>query len=256
MSVLARLVARATGQASPGLAPHLPGRFETVPGDWSGSFEVQERNAAAPPPAGETVRPRMDAPPRPPSLAAGEESAQPGPERPRSLISERAAAVDPARVPPLDAASADPPRHDGPRALESAEPPPDRTKAPAGPAAEGTERPGPMMPRRAAPEGAPFRWSAEIVAAPEPLLPDAPPTLDRAMRPDPPDRAQRPPFQAPPFTRAGRVAPAEPPEITVHIGRIDVVASSEERKAPRRPESRRPQMTALGDYLRGRERSG
>ena len=50
--------------------------------------------------------------------------------------------------------------------------------------------------------------------------------------------------------------PAEPPEITVHIGRIDVVASSEAPKAPRRPEPRRPQMTALGDYLKGRERGG
>lgn len=252
MSVLARLVARATGQLAPGLAPRLPGRFETAPGAWGGSFEVQERNVTAPPPADATQRLRTEAPPPPPAPAAAKQNTESGSRRPQPLMPERTTAVDQAPLPPSDAASAETPRRAQPQAPDVAEPPPDHGVAPAKPAAEGVEAPGSRL-RRAKPEGAPTHLSAEIVAAPEPLLPKASPTADRSGRSDPPHRVQSPPFQAPPYARSGRAAPAEPPEITVHIGRIDIVASPEEPKAPRRAKPRRPQMTELGDYLRGRE---
>jgi len=257
MTVLTRLLARAKGQAASGLVPRLPGRFETAPGDRGGPLEVQEqRLSASPAPVGRSDRPMMNALPQPPSPPVGEGRFEPSRARPRPLIPGRAVADDETPASPLDAVPASQPGRGVPPISElPGPPPPGRTATPAATTAERVERLD-RAARHAEEERALSAVLPEIAATPAPLLPDVRPPVDLPVRPDDPDRTQIPPFHAQPKTRTGRTAKEEPPDITIHIGRIDVVAVPEERKTPKRPERRRPQMTALGDYLRGKERGG
>ena len=245
MSVLTRLVARAMGQAAPGLTPRLPGRFETGGGGGE-PIEVDLRTVAAlarvpeaarreAPPVRQTPRGHHAASETGERPASAQPSEAPAPEAPGPLA-PRIAEPEPARAEP----------HDRPEpeelivtALASHQP----TAHPDVP-----PRPLALQAEHASEE----RRDATRERAPEVLLPDAPPPVERGRSPEPAG-ALSPPFRAAPVGRNRQAAGPEPPEITVHIGRIDVVMAPEERKGAKRPEPRRPQMTELGDYLRGRE---
>ncbi len=245
MSVLTRLVARAKGQAAPGLTPRLPGRFETGSGG-DEPMEVHERTAAGPAPVPEAAR----------------REAPPGRQTPRGHHAASATGKRPAAAQPFKATA---PEAQGPLAPRIAEPVPARaeprtrpepvelivtTRASQAPPAHPDVPPSPLSPRAERPSGE--RRDATRENAPEVLLPDAPPPVERRRPPDPAG-ARSPPVRTAPIGRNRQAAAPEPPEITVHIGRIDVVMAPEERKGAKRPEPHRPQMTELGDYLRGRE---
>jgi hypothetical protein len=86
---------------------------------------------------------------------------------------------------------------------------------------------------------------------PEPLLPPAPPRAAPA-----PDEAPAPARSAIPTLPRRTVAPPapEPPEITVHIGRLHVVAAPRDTREPRAAAERpRPRADMLSDYLRGKD---
>jgi hypothetical protein len=121
--------------------------------------------------------------------------------------------------------------------------PPSERGAEASPRKNGERTPEPVAttpasaPRRTQPEErAP---GAAAIAAP--VLTPALPVVARA------------PAHAVPMPAA---APAEPPAVRVHIGRLEVRANLHEQ--PRRPErapAPRPQELSLSDYLRGRRES-
>lgn len=243
MSVLTRLVARATGQAAPGLTPRLPGRFE-IGGGAGEPLEVHERTVFTPrsPAASHEAPPLRQAPRGESPAVESREARAPAPQ------SERPAPEAPEPVAPRmekpEPARAEPQTPSEPLELIVTT----RTDRDAPVEREAPEHP---LPSRIV-EGEPDLRRDTMERSLEVLLP-GPPPADRTRRPSEPDGAMPALVRALPVSRNRQAAAPEPPEITVHIGRIDVVMAPEERKAAKRPEPRRPQMTELGDYLRGRE---
>ncbi|MHA6262314.1 hypothetical protein ACXYMO_03855 [Arenibacterium sp. CAU 1754] len=251
MTALARLLARATGQADAGLRPRLPARFEAGGGGDTVGFEtITEETMATPTDApapsaradtsvrqGETPSPQAS--PRADAAPSLRRSAQvhdtsprsasvpgpaPHPEPPSPLLPETATRRE--AQPPM------------------APPPPDATPAgettgPSTHAEHPDPTPQPRQPIDPALGPLPERLQPLAPAEPQPAPHEM--HLDQAMPGPTPRRAG-----------ADTAAPA-PPDITVHIGRLHVVAQpSKPRSAPERPQPRRATAT-LGDYLRGKE---
>lgn len=248
---LQRLVRQSTTATLQGLRPRLPSRFES--GGLAGLVETRSEIRAA-------VRKRLGA--RAPASVRGI-SAKP---RARLHTAEPQAPSD-ARPPPAPTEEA----RSEPRHVDSGEAAPrrDRPAATTSPTPESVE-PEPLLPRTdAAPEpplaprsgpSGPSRVSlagnalaetghAQDPAPHPPAEPPAPllPTdlVAPAALPDGSPVAER----AEP-KRPGAVA-AEP-EITIHIGRLDIHADPP-RRAPRAaPAERISTLPSLSDYLRGR----
>lgn len=208
-SVLTQLVGRATGAVVPGLRPRLPSLFE--PGLRAAGFAEQ----AVEIPAGLSRRDDAPAPlPRPaavPDLAKRPVPAVPAPKVARPGPEQPAADASPARAPHQ---GADP---------SSAPIQPPRHPSPASKAVDGAVPP-----------------------APPPLLPEIPPDRARAtliarLASDQP----RPAGSAAP----ARTEPAPEPEITIHIGRLDIRSDLPAPAAPGAAAASR--LPSLSDYLRG-----
>jgi hypothetical protein len=241
---LTRLAARALGAPAPmtgnpaaAIRPRLPLRFEP--------------DAGLPPPPEEglnagqiPLRPAPDPAPRTGDLRATDRSAPSSPE----ICVEKTPTAAPLRRPP---------------------PPPDILPADhKAPSLRPSPTTTPVAATRtviaAAQETPPFRHAPATAppaahSAPQP----APPAPSRPAIPTPPAPLQ--PVREPPPFRPAPAAPlperlpgappraqAEaPPDIVIHIGRIDVAAPAA-AAAPTRPDPTPPRHTDLGDYLRGR----
>jgi hypothetical protein len=240
---LARLAARALGAPAPmtgnpaaAIRPRLPLRFEP--------------EAGLPPPPEEgldpagpiPLRPASDPAPRTGDLRAPDRSA---PSSPATPVGQTPTAAPlrrpppPPDIPPADrrAPSPKPPPGTTPVAATrpviaaAQETPPVRpAPAMAPPAAQGAPQLAPPAPSRRA-----------IPTPPAPLQPLREPPL---FRPAPFASLPDPPKGHPPLLQ-----PEAPPDIVIHIGRIDVAAPSAPAPRPAPPASR---TTDLGDYLRGR----
>ncbi len=248
MTALTRLLARATGHSAAGLRPRLPARFETGAGGVTGGFETITEETMANPAVAAA-----------PSTSADTSVRQV--EMPTPQTSAPSDAV------PLNRRPAPAPDR-SPRLASDPEPAPH------------TEPPSPLLPETA------IRRDSQSAMSPRDTTPasenNAPTTP--AELPDPPPQHRRTiaPTLGPPPERLQPVAPADPqpaphdvhfdqampgptrrrasadtatpapPDITVHIGRLHVVAQpAKPRTAPERPQQRRATAT-LGDYLRGK----
>ena len=241
--VLARLVARATGQAAPGLRPRPRSRFEQAAG--AGFSELAFESVARAPPAA----PREDLPgqpqrrPEPPSAAPFE------PER-RAAPPSGAAATERRPAPPPAGEPLSAPRpfaRPAPAAEDRPAAPPAEVPHPAAPA--GTAPPARIPPREAAaPEpAASQRRPPAPLLEPEPLAP--------ARRLEPPANGPAARTAAPRPGAARATAAAEAPEIHIEIGRIELRLDPPRPERSARPARPRPAAPSLAAYLRG-ERGG
>lgn len=247
MSALARLVARATGQAATGLTPRLPARFETAPGDPAAPIETAATEPAAPASRSAPAAEAPENPPRPAPPAA--RAPDPNPLGASLDRPEPVAATHPGH--PRSPETTVPPSPPGPLLRETASPvlPLHHAALPPAPPPFDTLASRPAPPAEQAPQTLP-RGDLATSAPPEPLLPPAPP---RATPPSQQARAPDGPA-APAMTRLAAAAPApQPPEITVHIGRLHVVTEPREARVPRATAERpAPRADTLSDYLRGK----
>jgi hypothetical protein len=102
----------------------------------------------------------------------------------------------------------------------------------------------------------PRRETATADALPQqpvvPIAREAPPVPLQAEAPDAPPPALVPRLPAAvPMAPAPAPAAAGPPDIVIHIGRIDVAAPPAPVRSPAPAPA--PRRSGLGDYLRGRE---
>ncbi len=239
MSILSRLVARANGTATPGLRTRLPSHFEAGnSAAQEGFFTVQEDVPARPtpephsPPVAEAPQHRQQDTPRaePPP---GEHNLH-NPEPPAPL------------QPPAQKAD-----------TQMAEPTVLPTEAPKVPSSGQNQTPQPLLPETppsevhithleqaaSEPERQPI---ARIeTSAPEPLLPADKATVVEHIPHAVAATAPKQHSQAPLST-----AEPNPPEITIHIGRIDL-RSDAPRPAQSRTPAKRPTLPSLSDYLKG-----
>jgi hypothetical protein len=234
--VLQRLIGRATGEVSTGLRPRLPSRFETGIRD-TGLLEIH---------AEEHTRP-TSAP-----------SAQPEPTAPRHLPRAAVAVslADPPSAPlqtpapqPHDPAS--PPITAAPSAIVAAPPTPGARTAPVPLLPAAPTRTPTMTSPPPLPHATPRVETPQLRSAPEPLLPRAPASrLSEAQL-----EALNAAPSAGEVTSAAQSTPGEAaaPEITIHIGRLDISTAAPKPAAPRRTTQSRS-LPPLSDYLRG-ERS-
>ena len=245
--VLQRLIGRATGELSAGLRPRLPSRFE------SGTRETGMQEIHA-----EDTAPRAAAPPDQPDSNAEHVSSSSKSLAAKRPVAEQAPA-------PLQA-----PRTCRPESQPIADTPV---------TAEDTSRlvstpsssPAPLLPTASPTStGSPVTALAPDTRSNHPTLGDAP--QQQPERHDPLQAAPPPllPLDpTPPFAdavseaaRGQPIPPANPqkavlekasaPEITIHIGQLDI--RTEQPKptgAPARRAGRPRQMPALSDYLRG-----
>lgn len=254
MTALARLLARASGQAATGLRPRLSARFEAGAGDDTGGFETITEETTAP----ATIAPA-------PSVSAGPSARQgempsPQPSTPTDAApSSRRLARAPGRSPrsapdPRSAPHTEPPSPLLPETAVRREPQPPGAPPDATPAIETTSPTAQAAGPDPAPQPRqtidPTRGSA-LGPMPERLQPLAPADPQPAPHEMHFDHAI--PATTPRRAGAADAAAPAPPDITVHIGRLHVVAQpAKPRIAPERPQPRRAAAT-LGDYLRGKE---
>ncbi|WP_157935884.1 hypothetical protein [Paracoccus zhejiangensis] len=220
--ILQRLVGRATGAETPGLRPRLPGRFE------GGAGELGFREVAD-----EVVAPQI------PDAKQAEEVPAEGQGRPSAPAEPAASPIRPAPLlPPAHAPSQ-------PRVAAAepatAEPPAIAGHAPAAPLEAAEPRVSTVTPSLA---------PDPIRSAPPPLLPVQPhERLEQAITTRLVEHTPAHPHSVP--LQLTEAAPE--PEITIHIGRLDIRSDT---PAPR-PASRAPQqpsLPSLADYLRGGRR--
>lgn len=244
--VLSRLVARATGAVRPGMVPRLPARFEAGTGPDIGASatiselpepgqvqqgddapEASQQSRVAPSAAPDTgpLVPRIPGlPTKPPVPTAGLTPS--GPVPPVSPVPE-----------PLRMRETRAPRERQARSLSD----------------PGTVSPQPLLPSvPAASPVAPEPSAGQPVPEPDrPVGPVPVALLARAPEPTREDPATARP-QVAPRRMQPAIAPPEPPEIVIHIGRVDIRSDA----APARREKtqkRRAELTPLADYLRGRD---
>jgi hypothetical protein len=170
-----------------------------------------------------------------------EEVVAPAPTR--ATLGARAAPRRSGDAPVPSAAPAPLPGESGAMRVEADPLPPAERGVEAPPRESGERMPEPVATTRApAPPGTQHEERAPAaVAVAAPVLTPALPVVPRA------------PARAVPMPAA---APAEPPAVRVHIGRLEVRANLQEQ--PRRPErspAPRPQELSLSDYLRGQRGS-
>lgn len=255
MSALTRLIARGKGTVEPRLSPRIASRFETPVEEWGASTEGPNEVSTA-------------------ALAPAD---TPAPEVQQQTSSRITPAPSPVRK-ELPAPAAPPAERRVPQAL-----------MPTRPVSASATSETPVIPSgSASDETAP----TQTRPLPEPVLVPADPRIerergseDRGAEEAPSERLEvRPPPKPllPPETKSGSTAegffqlggvpvpPAahsgsgkmavqqaqEPPEIVIHIGRIDVRSDPAPQATPQRRRQPRAQMTALGDYLKSRGGAG
>jgi hypothetical protein len=245
---LARLAARALGAPAPmtgkpgaAIRPRLPARFEPEgeppppPDDVLGAPEpVLQRtppqpshNAGMNPAADRTANPDRPAPPANPATTVALSGRQPPrpPESPPALLQPLSLKPSPTAAPitatgrpgSVQREPAADPSGNEPITARAGETP--QTAPSSSRRFTSLTPPTPLKPVREPP---PFR------PAPVPALPD------------------RQPIDLP------RAQTEAPPDIVIHIGRIDVAAPAGPPAPPPRPAPPAPRRTDLGDYLRGR----
>jgi hypothetical protein len=247
--VVNRLLARATGRERSTLHLRRPARFERGPTRLGSrealpSEELDER-AAAPLRAAE---PEPSSGPRPVPRETGHASEGRPHRAPPAPAPETRPDAPPSANPGAPVATPPDPRANAVERLEL--PPASRAKA--------------RAMRRAAPGSTPAAEQATAAspAPPPPARPRDPPDAAAPLldnRPGPSsDAPERHPLAASPrrMERAmslDRAAPQPLPDLTIHIGRVDL------RTEPPRPARVRtarpaPRLPSLADYLRGKER--
>lgn len=259
-STLQRLVGRATGHASTSLRPRRPARFETGLG--SGLQEVHVEHVSPASRRDRALRePSID---RPLSAERGDVTALPTDEPPR-LLAEQPGVVREAAAAPRHAVDPAPPLapvSGAPLPAPLVPSPPARTPGEmhvAGPAARGTAADRSGSPTLDAPErdalgrdddrrATSSRRDSEARRAPEPLLPpDRSASLGETLA-----AALTQPGAAPASAAPADADEAGPPEITIHIGRLDIRTDAP-RPAPTRTRAAPARsLPSLSDYLRGR----
>lgn len=243
-----RLIGRATGAEMAGLRPRLPALFESS-GDQAG-FDERQQEASVP----ASSRPELRRSVPPPAPAAAPRSIA-DPER-------RAAASDVQAQAPIEAQSSGlaPSRSlnatQPPDASSPAIPAPllrtEVTSAPTSPAGPETtgETPShaaPLPEMRQEPASHPNRQIAQGE------LPDPPRPLLQELTPDRAAKENRHIAQAPAASpRPDPRDEAVQPEITIHIGQLDVRSATPQPVAPQRSAPRARNLPSLSDYLRGR----
>lgn len=242
MGGLAHLVARAAGRAKSGLSPRVASRFENTSSDWAAPVEISSETSAPVDP----VMPRTDQLP--------EKQQKPTPQTPEKHTQTPLIPTVHQPLPnsPSEPIKSEPPADPNPVSSNSLPMPP--------PAPMHRTPPlTPMQPEFAGPGAAPDPLSVsppqpefnQNFAPPEPLLElhhAPPPESAIHLAPSPPENVVRMVQDQ----RSQTLPTAEPAEIVIHIGRLDVVAQSEPAKPAPQRQQRRPQMTQLGDYLKGK----
>ena len=248
--VLKRLVAHATGQAASRLRPRPRSRFETPSKrNQQDALALHEETLVRRPAVNEAAPEAIEVPddgPRDPMRAAPQRSAE------RSSGDRRT----------VEATPAEPARESAPDPLSTRREPalprrlPGRALSfPFEASEDGTTTPGAESRMGAGSPGAGRRGGvgvraqapvADEAGAPAPLIPgaeDAPPEGFARISTPPAARPLR-------RTSFRQQAEPAPPDITIHIGRIDL--RSETAKPERRPRRSRPEtkLTSLGDYLK------
>ncbi|WP_299773911.1 hypothetical protein [uncultured Tateyamaria sp.] len=240
-SVLQRLVARAAGKQKPGLQARLPARFEAGGMTEDGFSERVEEVAAEPRHA------REESSPRPVREVPASESmtedvraesveARFSPDMPSPAVPKRR--TEPEREDRQD---------DGPLFVEVREGSDGTSVGPA-PLLTAEER---VMERvvkgeRLVAESAPPSAFLAGDEPPEPLLPTEPAEREVGSLPVAPMPAQRVERGTP----LGEPLDTQPPEISIHIGRIEVRGEAE-KAAPRKRAPRELKLSSLSDFLDG-----
>lgn len=238
MSALSRMIGRATGQIAPGLRPRPIARFEAAATESTGFHETSTETAApqsidcdggisetadhlpAPTPASSRNTPSALREPSTPEAPSA-------PQRGPTITPEGASTVSEA---PSGA-------HHSPeeRRPETTSSVTIRDGAPA-PAPPASPPPAPLLPAPVIPVTA--------VAADRPTAGMEAPEPARSFQ----SRAANGKRGLP---RAG--AADAPPDISIHIGRLELRTTSPEAR-PGRQKRTKPDMTSLADYLKGAER--
>lgn len=254
-SVLTRLIARGKGANELGLRPRIASRFETSQDDWGAAPELQSESSRLAPESSKatasepqqnsiSVDPTASHPKRSDPL---ESEASPQTRQIPAAPSKRQTAFNPSLAVPPQISNVSKPDD---AAVTRQESPP----KPLIPTITSEVDRKPDINTPESNEGS--ARELEVRVPPMPLLP--PETQ--------PGRTEEGPFQfselpAPQIALPGhRQAEApqaqEPPEIVVHIGRIDVRSDPAPQAPPQRRRTGRPQMTPLGDYLKSRGGAG
>lgn len=251
MSALSRLLARAGGQqgVAQTLRPRLPSRFEGTVGEASDGFEtVTETERAMPAaPAEAGPAPSVQAPrsaPSPGSLdRAGRAERMPSTSNIEQAAPEVGAIQRDTTPPPslLAAERAALPEPRTPSVSASTPLPPENPHRPAFRETDSAPLSGPAAPVSAA---------RNLDPLPQRLQPPASPPKQQATHLARTTNAA--PRAAAPRTPAP-VAPPQPPEITVHIGRLHVVTEAPRSRPPQERAQPRRASAALGAYLSGKE---
>lgn len=233
--VLQRLVGRATGEVAGGLRPRRPSRFESTLRE---TARVAVNAEAGAPPAAAPDRVRRDDPG--PTPARGAEPvpaiATAAPRPPAAPPASTPAPGDPT-APPADRNA---PTQGGRRRAADPQSPPPPAAAPL--ADPRTDEPAGTRGHPGAPPPRPGS------ATPPPLLPPRPlPGLAEDFRsalgpaPPPPETSR---------TRGPETEPS-PPDVTIHIGQLDVRSEAPPARRPARDAAGRAGLPSLADYLRG-----
>lgn len=244
-----RLIGRATGAEPGGLRPRLPALFE--PSGEQAGFDDREHTVPVSAPSKPELR--RSVPPSAPAAA------------PRSIVDpeQRAAASDAQDTAPVASQTpgsvpstfrnATQPRDVPEQAIPAPLLRTEVTSAPTLPAARETARDTPFQ---ASPlpdmKEEPASHPNQQIAQGD--VPDPPRPLLRELTPD--EEARQTGLQtARPGSAEARPAAkdeAAQPEITIHIGQLDVRSAAPQPVAPQRPAPRARNLPSLSDYLRGR----
>jgi len=244
MSVIRRLLSRATGVTAPALRPRLPGRFEATAGESQGLVERTSETIA------QHLHTRASEPtrkkPETTSAQAVVEAPAPPPPSGTARSAQHPMATEDARP-----TSRQVHQEVGPRPHDKPAPPPtvarsaaahpslNKTEAPAvqpAPPHAASSEPGshlPRLPQQRRPPPAPLLSHADPIspftAAPTPLQPGL--------------------LDGHPGTPSTPV-PAADSDIHIHIGRIELRAAPAKKPEPKRPPRERT-IASLGAYLKG-----
>ncbi|NVO58272.1 hypothetical protein HW561_21020 [Rhodobacteraceae bacterium B1Z28] len=244
MSVLGRLTELASGRAQARLRPRLPTRFE--PGGYAeDGFVTRDQEIAASAPNSDRRESALDSPAQP----------QRKPQKQREQRATDASRPIPSRPQPDPPASR---RELGPLPIpesvtsETVQNPPHLSNQPTRPAQEKPDQPMPqIIEQTAETDGIIHHHHYDTLppadTPPDPLLPPVEnPKFNLTAQILPEPRGERPDRVA-----AGASGPSAPPEITIHIGRIDLRTPQPEK--PRRPKPKGPKapVASLSDYLKG-----
>lgn len=251
--VLTRLVARGKGVATPGLSPRLAARFEASTDDWGTVTEnsgdalfarpapeaaTQEQQRTIPSVA--TVPPERKTDPMRPSQTP--ESTQPPPTLLLGQTTSLSPPTEPSGATGVSVAEqeVEAELRSSPEALlPDVDAKTEHKQATEDPIVE--EVPEQLL---------------EVSKPPSPLLPPDSESDSAATRPAPFGGLPLPQPAVAALNQKETPEVREPPEIVVHIGRIDVRTAPAPQTPAKPPRTRRPQMTPLGDYLKSRGGAG